>query len=154
MTNIAQVTNCLHSLILTDGAQLTLTPTFYVYEMYRDHQGAQSLRTELSNAPQISSAQQGRPALSASASRSEKSLLITLANQSLHEDVELRINLRGARAISAEATILTGPSVRSENTIQQPNTVSPKPAKVSGNGQELIAYLPAGSVQAIRAQIG
>jgi alpha-N-arabinofuranosidase len=154
MTNIAQVTNCLHSLILTDGAQLTLTPTFYVYEMYRDHQGAQSLRTELSNAPQISSAQQGRPALSASASRSEKSLLITLANQSLHEDVELRINLRGARAISAEATILTGPSVRSENTIQQPDTVSPKPAKVSGNGQELIAYLPAGSVQAIRAQIG
>ena len=52
MSNIAQVTNCLHALILTDGAQLTLTPTFYVYEMFRDHQGAQSLRTDLSNAAQ------------------------------------------------------------------------------------------------------
>jgi alpha-N-arabinofuranosidase len=107
----------------------------------------------LSNAPQISSVQQSRPALSASASRSDKSLLITLTNQSLREDVELRINLRGARATSAEATILTGPSVRSENTIQQPNTVSPKPAEVRANSQELIAHLPAGSVQAIRAQL-
>ncbi len=154
MTNIAQVTNCLHSLILTDGAQMTLTPTFYVYEMYRDHQGAQSLRTELSNTAQISDSKQSRPAISASASRSANSMLITLANQSLSDGAELRINLRGGRAASATATSLTGPNVRSQNTVQQPQTVAPKAAKVEVDGGELVAHLPAGSVQAIRVQLG
>ncbi len=153
MTNIAQVTNCLHSLILTDGARLTLTPTFYVYEMYRDHQGAQSLRTDLSHAAQISNSQLSRPAISASASRLENSILITLVNQSLHDDSELRIALRGGRAGSATATILTGPSVRSQNTVQEPQTVVPKPAKVEIDGGELVANLPAASVQAIRVQL-
>jgi alpha-L-arabinofuranosidase len=153
MTNVAQVTNCLHSLILTDGAQMTLTPTFYVYEMYRDHQGAQSLRTEMSNTPNISNGQQSRPALSASASRSGRSILITVVNQGLSDDVELRIGFRGARTTSAEATTLSGPGVRSQNTTQTPNNVLPRPAKVLVNGEELIANLSAGSVQAIRVQL-
>jgi alpha-N-arabinofuranosidase len=154
MTNIAQVTNCLHSLILTDGAQMTLTPTFYVYEMYRDHQGAQSLRTELSNTAQISDSQHSRPAISASASRSANSMLITIANQSLTDGAEMRINIRGGRASSATATSLTGPNVRSQNTAVEPQTVVPKPARVDIDGGELIARVPAGSVQAIRVQLG
>jgi alpha-L-arabinofuranosidase len=154
MTNIAQVTNCLHSLVLTDGAQMTLTPTFYVYEMYRDHQGAQSLRTELSNTAQISDSQHSRPAISASASRSANSMLITVANQSLTDGAELRINIRGGRPASATATSLSGPNVRSQNTVAEPQTVVPKLVKVELGGGELVARVPAGSVQAIRIQLG
>ncbi|MGH9704607.1 MAG: alpha-N-arabinofuranosidase [Candidatus Acidiferrales bacterium] len=153
MSNIAQVTNCLHSLILTDGAQMTLTPTFYVYEMFREHQGAQSLRTELANTAQISDAKQSRPAINASASRSGNSVLITVVNQSLSTDSELRIDLRGARAGSASATSLSGPDVRSQNTLSQPQTVVPKPGKVELDGGELVAQVPAGSIQAIRIQL-
>jgi alpha-N-arabinofuranosidase len=153
MTNIAQVTNCLHALILTDGAQMTLTPTFYVYEMFRDHQGAQSLRTELSNAPTISNVQQSRPAISASASRSKDSILVTLVNQSLSDESELRISLRGAHPVSATATMLAGPNVRSQNTIQEPQTVAPKQGKVKLDGGDLIVELPAGSIHAIRVQL-
>ena len=154
MTNIAQVTNCLHSLILTDGPQMTLTPTFFVYEMYRDHQGAQSLRTELANSGQISNAQLSRPSLSASASRSKGSVLITVANQDSREGAELRVQLRGGRAASATATTLTGPDVRSQNTIQEPQTVVPKPGQVRVVGNGLVCTLPPGSVQAIRIQLG
>jgi len=153
MSNIAQVTNCLHSLILTNAAQMTLTPTFYVYEMYREHQGAESLRTELANTRQISNAQLSRPSLSASASRSKNSLLITVANQDPHEPAELRIQLRGGRAASATATTLAGPDVRSQNTVQAPDTVVPKAQEVKLAGRELISTLPAGSVQAIRVQL-
>jgi alpha-N-arabinofuranosidase len=154
MTNIAQVTNCLHALILTDGAQMTLTPTFHVYEMFRDHQGAQSLRAELANTAMISKGERSRPAISASASRSKDSILITLVNQSPTNEAELRISLRGAHVASATATSLTGPNVRSQNTIQEPQTVAPKPAKVRVDGGDLIAQLPAASVQAIRVQLG
>lgn len=153
MSNIAQVTNCLHALILTDGAQLTLTPTFYVYEMFRDHQGAQSLRTDLSNAAQITNGQLSRPALSASASRSKNSVLISLANQNPNDGAELRISLRGARASSATATTLTGPNVRSQNTVLEPQIVAPKPGQVRIDGDDLVAILPAGSVQAVRVQL-
>jgi alpha-N-arabinofuranosidase len=154
MTNIAQVTNCLHALILTDSAQMTLTPTFYVYEMYRGHQGAQAVRTELSNTGQISNEQFSRASLSASASRSKNSLLITVVNQDPRAGAELRIQLRGAGASSATATTLTGPTVRSQNTIQEPQTVTPKPGQVRIDGAELVAALPAGSIQAIRVQLG
>jgi alpha-N-arabinofuranosidase len=141
-------------LILTDGAQLTLTPTFYVYEMFRDHQGAQSLRTDLSNAAQITNGQLSRPALSASASRAKNSVLISLANQNPNDGAELRISLRGARATSATASTLTGPNVRSQNTVQEPQIVSPKPGQVRIDGDDLVAILPAGSVQAVRVQLG
>lgn len=154
MSNVAQVTNCLQALILTDGENLTLTPTYYVYEMYREHQGAQAVRTELSNTGQISNAQLSRPSLSASASRSKNSLLITVANQDPHDGAELRIQLRGARASSATATTLSGPNVRSQNTIQEPQTVAPKAGQVRVDGEELVATLPAGSIQAIRVQLG
>ena len=40
MTNIAQVVNVLQSMILTRGDKMVLTPTYYVYEMYRSHQDA------------------------------------------------------------------------------------------------------------------
>lgn len=154
MSNIAQVTNCLHALILTDGPSLTLTPTYFVYEMFREHQGAQSLRTELSNPGEISNGSSSRPSLSASASCSGNSLLVTLANQNPIEATELRIGLRGARATAATATVLTGPNVRSQNTPDQPQTVAPKSGSVRLGNEDLIVALPAGSVVAVRAQLG
>jgi alpha-N-arabinofuranosidase len=141
MTNIAQAINCLQSLILTSGARMILTPTFHVYEMYRAHQGAKSLRVDLSDGPM----------LSASASRSGKSFLITLVNQDPTEDSEVRIDLRGARVREARAMSLTGPNVRAANTTDQADAVTARPWKADIAGGELRARVPARSVQAITA---
>src|SRR5207253_4005623 len=43
MANIAQLVNNLHSLFLADGDRFVATPNFYVFEMYRPHQGARSV---------------------------------------------------------------------------------------------------------------
>ncbi len=43
MANIAQMVNVLQSLILTDGDEMVLTPTYWVFDMYKDHQGAELL---------------------------------------------------------------------------------------------------------------
>ena len=136
MTNIAQVINCLQSLILTDGASMTLTPTFHVYEMYRGHQGAQSVRVEMSKAAE----------LSASASRRGDSLLITLVNQRPTEDTDVEIALRGVRATQATAINLTGPGVRSQSASQQP-------APVEIQAGKLVAKLTARSVLAIHVKL-
>lgn len=39
MANIAQVINVLQSMILTKG-KMVLTPTYYVFKMYKVHQDA------------------------------------------------------------------------------------------------------------------
>ena len=47
MANIAQTINVLQSMILTEGEQMLVTPTGYVYEMYAPHQGATAVRTRI-----------------------------------------------------------------------------------------------------------
>lgn len=39
MANIAQLVNVLQALILTEGDKMILTPTYFVFDMYRKHQG-------------------------------------------------------------------------------------------------------------------
>ena len=40
MANLAQIVNVLQSVILTDGADMILTPTYHVFDMYKYHQDA------------------------------------------------------------------------------------------------------------------
>ena len=61
MGNVAQLTNCLQSLFLTDGDKFTLTPTFHVFEMFMPHMGAQAVRAEFS-APKIKYDRNGKDA--------------------------------------------------------------------------------------------
>ena len=75
MTNIAQVVNVLQSMILTRGDKMVLTPTYYVYEMYRPHQDAVYLPLDI-DAP-IRKVRDDRtiPLVSATASRDEQGSL-------------------------------------------------------------------------------
>jgi len=43
MANLAQVANVLQSVVLTDGPKMVLTPTYHVFEMFKEHQGAERL---------------------------------------------------------------------------------------------------------------
>jgi alpha-L-arabinofuranosidase len=45
MTNIAQMVNVLQSMILTRDAQMVLTPTYHVFDMYRGFQGRRRCRS-------------------------------------------------------------------------------------------------------------
>ena len=47
MANVAQLVNNLHSLFLADGDKFVATPNFYVFEMYRPHQGAKAVRLDV-----------------------------------------------------------------------------------------------------------
>ena len=43
-----QVVNVLQSMILTKGKEMVLTPTYYVFKMYKVHQDATYLPIEIS----------------------------------------------------------------------------------------------------------
>ena len=154
MTNIAQVMNCLHSLILTAGPSMVLTPTFHVYEMYQPHYDATAVEVELEAAPLLGSGSRTRPALSVSASKSSGSMLVTLVNQQPNQAVDVALRLEGGRAAGAKSTILSGPSARAQNTFDQPDLVAPKPAPVSLVDRGIRPTVPPHSVQAVQVRLG
>lgn len=152
MTNIAQVINCLQSLILADDSVI-LTPTFHVYEMYRPHQGATALRVDLAAAPTIRRGTREQPSLSVSASRTHDSVLLTLVNQDPADDTDAVIRFRGAAPGAATATVLTGPSVRAQNTRETPDAVSPKPCEARIEDSKLLIRVPARGVVSASVKI-
>ena len=50
MANIAQTVNVLQAVILTDGEQMMLTPTYHVFEMNKGHHDAAGLPVHLRTA--------------------------------------------------------------------------------------------------------
>jgi alpha-N-arabinofuranosidase len=142
MTSVAQVVNVLQALILTEGASSILTPTYHVYRMYQPHQHATCVRTEAPDGP-----------LSVSASRSGDRLYLTVVNQSLAQDHDLEVVIRGGKASQVEAANLTGDNVRTQNTREQPSAVSPRPAGVRTESSKLLLKVPAKSVQAVSAKL-
>lgn len=53
MANIAQTVNVLQSMILTKGSQMILTPTYYVFDMYKHHQEAKLIEAYNDNGDPI-----------------------------------------------------------------------------------------------------
>lgn len=50
MACIAQLANVLQSMVLTDGPKMTVTPSYWVFEMYTVHHDAKLLPTDLQSA--------------------------------------------------------------------------------------------------------
>jgi alpha-L-arabinofuranosidase len=121
MANIAQTINVLQALILTDGDKLIKTPTYHVYDMYKDHQGGESVRLEIDCNP-IHELQQ----VSGSASVKDSRLSITLTNLSLDSGVEVRLSLPDLTLYQAgELYELSYPQgkVTAHNNFEEPEAV-------------------------------
>ena len=132
---------------------MALTPTFHVYEMYRAHQGAQAVKTELESSPVIDLGNRERASISVSASRSGPNVVLTLVNQDPKDAVDVSVNLVGGEVAEATARSLSGPSVRAENTVEAPNAVAPEKVETRVDGRRLRLHLPPGSVQAVRVRL-
>ena len=144
MANIAQAVNVLQAVILTEGEKMVLTPTYYIFKMYREHQGAELLESSLENA------QTGMngckiPAVSHSASVNKNGdVLITFSNCSLDEDYEIEINGAGAKSVSGE--ILTA-EIHAYNGFDGEENVAPKAYDgFKLDGEKLTVVLPKCSV--------
>ena len=68
MTNIAQTVNVLQAMILTDKEKMIRTPTYWVFEMFKVHQGGTFLPVELQS-PDYTFGAEKIPAVSASATQ-------------------------------------------------------------------------------------
>jgi alpha-L-arabinofuranosidase len=147
MANIAQMVNVLQAVILTDKERMVLTPTYHVFRMYRAHQGATLLPTDLS-APEYVKGQTAVPSLNVSASRdAEGRLHLSIVNLDPNSAFEVTTTVAGHAVKSVEGEVLTAAAVNSLNTFDRPDLV--KPARFDGfrlQGSQLTLSIPAKSV--------
>lgn len=145
MANIAQMVNVLQSMILTKGKQMILTPTYYVFDLYKVHQGATYLPLHL-HAGYYSYGNDKIPAISATASRdSTGAIHLTMSNVDPDNSQNVLVDMRGVAIHSVQnARILTAKSYTSVNTFEQPDNVIPEPFKGVGlrNGKIIITMPP------------
>jgi len=147
MTNIAQVVNVLQAMILTDGPKMVLTPTYYVFDMYKAHMDATNLPVEI-QCDSLVSNDKKFAAVSISASKNAKGLIhITLANVDPDKAQKITIDMPGVKLTKITGTILTAKTIDSFNTFDNPNVVAPaifKDAKISKTG--LTVTVPAKAI--------
>ena len=108
MCNIAQTINVLQSVALTDGADMVLTPTYYVFRMFREHQQNTLLGSFITSG-EAGSDSDRLPQLIESASVDEKGVICsTIANTSADESAEIKCQIADSTVSDIKAEILTG----------------------------------------------
>ena len=123
MANIAQLCNVLQAVVLTEGDKMVLTPTYHVFDLYKDHQDATLLGAFVEEG-QAGEGENTIPMLSVSASEDKDGVVhVTAANLSATQSCPVELDLLGGQMGTVTGKILTG-SMDAYNDFDTPNTVS------------------------------
>ena len=124
MANIAQLVNVLQALILTEGPEMILTPTYFVFKLFKDHQENELLDSHLLTE---GAEKEGLPVLQESCSIApDGAVHVTLVNPSLDEIRELDIQTQGLSPRHVVGRMITG-NMDDHNTFDQPDAVEDQP---------------------------
>ena len=121
MANIAQTVNVLQSVALTDCEDMLLTPTYYIFKMYKEHQentllGSYITTKNLSEKGEL-------PQLIESASINENGVITsTIVNSSIDDEANIHCQIADFKVNSVTAEILTN-EVYAHNTFENKNNV-------------------------------
>ena len=126
MANLAQIVNVLQSVILTDGADMILTPTYHVFDMYKYHQDAMLVDSSIETETIGVEDEWQVPNLTESVSVAEDGAVhITLTNLSLDKDYEIRTILTDYQVNEVKGEIVHG-EMHEMNTFETPDQVRVK----------------------------
>ncbi len=124
MACIAQTVNVLQAMILTEGEKMIKTPTYYVFHMYRHHQGANLISSELTGVEDIGMGEWYVPQVTESVSEKDGIITITLNNLSATDCLEMDVQFTGDRDYEVvEANVVTHQDMHAYNTFEEPDRV-------------------------------
>lgn len=126
MTCIAQVVNVLQSMILTKGENMVLTPTYYVFDMFKVHQDAYLVPSELSCENYMYEGA-SVPALNMSSSiDNDGKMHISICNLHATKNEKLVCNLKGFDPLGITGKIITANKLNAYNSFDDPIQISDK----------------------------
>ena len=153
MANLAQTVNVLQSLILTDGEDMVLTPTYHVFDLFKGHQENRLIHTSAENET-IETAHGAMERISESASMDENgNVHITITNFHAAQSTPVRMRLDG-KAYRLQTAQVLADDMHAKNTFDSPGRVKIRPLEnvavtVEPLGTEVAFHLPATSVAAL-----
>jgi alpha-L-arabinofuranosidase len=125
VANLAQVVNVLQSVILTKDDKMVLTPTYHVFRMFRVHQEAKLLNTDL-RCENYTVGDKGIPAISASASVDKDGRIhVSLANLNPSKEIVVTCPVIGDTFKTVSGEVLTATDMAGNNSFEKPETVKP-----------------------------
>ena len=134
MANIAQTVNVLQAVVLTDGEKMVLTPTYYVFKMFKEHQNntllgsfiTTDVDTVYSRKHPTDDANLKLPQLIESASVDENGVIYaTVVNTSATKSAKIKCQLADTKVNRIKAEILAG-DMHDKNDFDHKNVVEIK----------------------------
>jgi len=156
MSCIAQLINNLHSLFLADGAKFVATPNFYVYEMYKVHQGANGIKMDIATPLCeyiLGAEKKSFPCLLGSASMSGKTVHISIVNTSVQHEIQATIDIGNAVVKHGKQTVLTHSDIHAHNTFEKPNEVVPRSSVLQVTGSSFGHVFPPKSISMLELEL-
>lgn len=149
MANIAQAVNVLQAILLTEGMKTVKTPTYHIFDLYKQHQDSDLIYSHVEN----SLAAENVPAISQSASVNPAGdVFLTLSNASLTESYTVDIAAAFSGVTSAEGRILTA-EAHAHNTFDEPENVTIQPLSVKTENGRAQVTLPPCSAAAVTLKL-
>jgi alpha-N-arabinofuranosidase len=136
LANLAQIVNVLHAPVMTDGAALWVTPTYYALQLHTPHLGASALPVEVTDSVSLPGGEKPISAVTGTASASDNGLAVTLINRHYDQPASITLHVPGSRQV-VSANLLTGDSPRAINSAHHPDSVKLTPFNVGADGSEL-----------------
>ena len=151
MANIAQIVNVLQSMILTQGNEIVLTPTYHVFRMYNVHQDATFVPTDCDAADMVAPSGRIMPEVSVTASKdADGKLHVSIANPVVDKAQTLVLSFDDLNPKNVTGEVLAAPTIQSYNDFGKEPAVAPKPfTAFKKNGKTLTVTVPAASVVAL-----
>ncbi|HEY0734024.1 MAG TPA: alpha-L-arabinofuranosidase C-terminal domain-containing protein [Herpetosiphonaceae bacterium] len=121
LANLAQIVNVLQAVVMTDGAQMWLTPTYHALRLHTPHMGAAALPVEIEQGASLADRS---PAVSTTASRTRDGIAVTLINRHFDQPAAVRFTCDDAPD-QARGEILTADRPQAGNSAADPDRVAP-----------------------------
>ena len=124
MANLAQMVNVIHSIILTEGDRMLLTPTYHTFALYKEHQDAQLLDSWLET-EEIGDEESRILNMSHTASMKNGVLTLTISNLSLEQSEQIDCYLLGFYGTTIKGRLLQA-DCAAHNTFEAAQQVKPR----------------------------
>ena len=142
MANAAQLVNNLHCCFLAAGRHCITTPTYHVFDLYKEHQGAQAFHVAVTDNEVFESS------VTVSASVKDGKTLLTVGNLSCTEEAVLQLCAVGEELPeTAVLRLLANDDLHAHNTFENPEAVRPVELTVDPRRP---LHIPAGGIAALR----
>ncbi len=159
MASLNCLVNACHTLFFTKEETLIRTPTYYIFDLLKDHIESQVIQTRIDTDTQRISNRLGSfklPLVDVLASWNDETytLTLTMINLAFDGEVQIKLSISGENSIEGGTAVsLTGKSPNDQNHLRAPDRIRPRAMPIERIDNPMRITLSPHSLTKLRLQI-